>query len=301
MVREYPYLVAGLPQLMLDAEVKGFDIQRFKDELKEGLHPDDYADLEWFFYPVDNWNLISFQLLGIKKHNFTFMPGGKFTYVQMEEGLKNPGIFPPYMEDFIQCKSRKKDPEEPEDLITRLCGDDPVKQLLYRFYGTASRSRCPLIRDWYAFEHALYNLKAALSARRLGRPVEESILPGGHLDEALLNNKAADFGLRGVEPWIDAYFGLLEIKNSVEREKRIDLLRWKKMDDLTETHYIDVYLIHAFMMKAFTVVRWILLDETSGQQMFGRLLKETRGSYNLQDAFDGKSTPSEVEESENQK
>lgn len=298
MVREYPYLVAGLPRLMLDSEIKGFDIQRFKDELREGLHPDDYADLEWFFYPVDNWNLISYHSLGIKKHHFTFMPGGKFTLVQMEEGLDNPSVFPPYMVDFLNY-IRKDNSSLQEEDASRLYSDDPVKLLLSRFYTAASKSRCALIRDWYAFEHALHNMKAALAARRLKRPVEESLLPGGPYYEDFLNNNAADFGLRGVEPWIDAYLNMVEISNPLEREKRIDLLRWQRMDELIEWHYIDVYLIHAFMMKAFTVVRWLLLNETSGQQMFTRLLKETRGSYNLQDAFEGESSPVEVQESEN--
>jgi len=299
MIREYPYLVAGLPRLMLDSEIKGFDIQRFKDELREGMHPDDYANLEWFFYPVDNWNLISYHAHEIKTHHFTFMPGGKFTMVQMEECLdNNHAAFPPYMVDFLEHKnclqSSEQDGEDsivPED-------EDPVKALLSRFYAAAAKSDCSLIRDWYAFEHALHNMKAALAARRLKRPVEDCLLPGGPYYEAFLYNNAPDFGLRGVEPWIDAYLNAVEIDNALEREKKIDLLRWQRMDDLTEKHYIDVYLIYAFMMKAFTVVRWLLLNETSGQQMFNRLLKETRGSYNLQDAFVVKPSPEEVQESE---
>jgi len=60
--RQYYYLIAGLPDIVLDQPKMPFSVAAFREELKTHLHPEDYQLAEWLFLPADNRNLLHFFL-----------------------------------------------------------------------------------------------------------------------------------------------------------------------------------------------------------------------------------------------
>ncbi len=62
MMRNYYYLVAGLPELLLDQERKDFSVNALKEEVKDNVHPSDYKLVEFLHLPYDNENFLN-QLL----------------------------------------------------------------------------------------------------------------------------------------------------------------------------------------------------------------------------------------------
>jgi len=67
--------------------------------------------------------------------------------------------------------------------------------------------------------------------------------------------------------------------NIIEREKKLDLLYWKKIDDIIVSDLFDIDVVLAFIAKAKIVSRWCALDPKRGAELFSELVKEVRGTF----------------------
>ena len=72
---------------------------------------------------------------------------------------------------------------------------------------------------------------------------------------------------------------ILADANFVDREQRMDELKWEKASDIARMDYFNMNAILAFLVKAKTVQRWAELDAEKGQEMFHKLVKEVRGTF----------------------
>lgn len=57
-------------------------------------------------------------------------------------------------------------------------------------------------------------------------------------------------------------------EHPLEREQKIDSLRWEKASELCTFHYFDIHVILAFFLKASLVACWARLDKETGSRMF---------------------------------
>ncbi|MBR6979673.1 MAG: DUF2764 family protein [Prevotella sp.] len=64
----------------------------------------------------------------------------------------------------------------------------------------------------------------------------------------------------------------------VQREQKMDELKWEKASDIARMDYFNMNAILAFLVKAKTVQRWAELDTAKGEEMFRKLVKEIRGT-----------------------
>lgn len=142
------------------------------------------------------------------------------------------------------------------------------------FYTKAAESKNRFIREYFDFDGRLRNMKVNYLAKRLGK---ES-------DPYLVNLEEADF---------EEETQIREILNNadfVEREQKMDELKWEKASDIARMDYFNMNAILAFLVKAKTVQRWAELDAAKGQEMFKKLVQEIRGtSANLDLSLENKS------------
>ena len=131
------------------------------------------------------------------------------------------------------------------------------------FYEKAAQSKNRFIREYFDFDARLRNMKVAYLAKRLGK---ES-------DPYLVNLEEADFE---EEKQIQ---DILADADFVEREQKMDELKWEKASDIARMDYFNMNAILAFLVKAKTVQRWAELDETKGDEMFKKLVAEVRGTF----------------------
>jgi hypothetical protein len=88
-------------------------------------------------------------------------------------------------------------------------------------------------------------------------------------------SSAADFGLRGELPYIDAVIAAVnDESNMVEKEHKIDLIRWEQAVNLAAQSYFDINAILSYLVRVNIVARWAKLDKQRGEQMFKRILSE---------------------------
>ena len=146
------------------------------------------------------------------------------------------------------------------------------------YYDACSRSRSRFLRAWSEFDRNLRNVTAAVTARAAGRPVEEVTVGGGDVVEQLERSSAADFGLRGELPYIDAVIAAVNDEaNLVEKEHKIDLIRWNEAVELATFDYFDINSILSYLSRVNIVARWTQLDAVRGREMFERLMAELDG------------------------
>ena len=150
------------------------------------------------------------------------------------------------------------------------------------YYDACSRSRSRFLRAWSEFDRNLRNVTAAVTARAAGRPVEEVTVGGGDVVEQLERSSAADFGLRGELPYIDAVIAAVNDEaNLVEKEHKIDLIRWNEATELATFDYFDINTILSYLARVNIVARWTQLDAVRGREMFDRLMAELDGLCGL--------------------
>ena len=130
------------------------------------------------------------------------------------------------------------------------------------FYAKAAKSKSRFIREYFDFDARLRNLKVSYLAKRLGKKGEDYMveLPEADFEE----------GKQIQEILADADF--------VDREQKMDELKWEKASDIARMDYFNMNAILAFLVKAKTVQRWAELDADKGQEMFMKLVQEIRGT-----------------------
>ena len=130
------------------------------------------------------------------------------------------------------------------------------------FYAKAAESKNRFIREYFDFDGRLRNMKVNYLAKRLGKNGENFMveLPEADFDE---EKQIQD---------------ILADADFVEREQKMDELKWEKASDIARMDYFNMNAILAFLVKAKTVQRWAELDAEKGEEMFQKLVKEIRGT-----------------------
>ena len=131
------------------------------------------------------------------------------------------------------------------------------------FYAKAADSKNRFIREYFDFDARMRNMKVAYLAKRLDKKG----------DDYFVDMPEADF-----EEY-QQIKDILENADFVLREQKMDELKWEKASDIARMDYFNMNAILAFLAKAKTVQRWVELDPTKGQEMFEKLVKEVRGTF----------------------
>ncbi len=131
------------------------------------------------------------------------------------------------------------------------------------FYAKAAESKNRFIREYFDFDGRLRNMKVAYLAKRLDKQGSQY----------LVDMPEADFE---EESQIKE---ILENADFVLREQKMDELKWEKASDIARMDYFNMNAILAFLVKAKTVQRWAELDKAKGEEMFRKLVKEVRGTF----------------------
>ncbi|MDR2066136.1 MAG: DUF2764 domain-containing protein [Prevotellaceae bacterium] len=281
MKREYPCLISSLPELIIDFDVKKFDFTALRSEVEESIHPDDYELIKVLFYPYDNQNLINTLL----QKNLPFYRKGNFDRNSLNEKIKNRYGLPKYMNDFIEIFENDKNEDYPDEIL-KLYERNRENLLQTLFYNEILKLKNAFIRQWFAFDRDLRNIQTAIIARRLQIDAADFFV--GQNAETFAKSSAADFGLGSEIDWIHKIVQIAEITDACERERKIDMFKWEKIDEISVYSYFDVNAVLAFMQKADIVERWLSLDRQTGKEMFKKLIDDLMKTCDTQKVFNKK-------------
>ena len=262
--KNYYCLVSGLKEYTPDSDTKGFDAAQIVGEILEELSPRDAAAVRLLYGYYDCENIAA-----ARSGRAAYNPLGNLTQEEIAGALKSPEGLPDAVAQVIRAFA---DPEgEDAEEVDLTHGFENA--LFAAYYRTCERSSCRFLREWSAFDRTLRNIAAAISARVVSRPVEEVLVGGGDVVEQLQRSSAADFGLRGELPYIDAVLAAVnEEQNLLEKEHKIDRIRWREAEELSTFDYFDINAILSYLVRVNLVARWSRLDAARGRELFARLI-----------------------------
>ena len=279
MKKNYYYLIAGLPELSLDDSKLGITVREFRELYYPDLSDDDRALLDLIYLSYDNANLLAL----LKDKEAAIVEGGLYTseellgIIEAARAEETPDRqYPRYMYDFVaQMESEESAAEGifPEDRLAQL------------YYAYAMSQGNAFVERWFAFNLDLNNFLTAITARRYDLDVKPLIVGDNEVAKALRTSNSRDFGLTGVMDGFEEVMRISEIENLVERERKLDVLKWEWMEENSFFDYFTVEKLFAFLVKIQIIERWISLDAEAGGEMLRGMIRQLKEEVKVPQEF----------------
>ena len=274
----YYCLVAGLPDISLDDGKLSYSVADFKSELYPELSVQDRKLIDLFYLKFDNTDLLKL----LKNKDAATEGRGNFSseeLLQLIDAVRDGDIpdkrFPSYLVDFVTQYFRLSQEElyRAEDILASL----------YFSYGMACCN--DFIASWFEFNLNLNNILAALAARKYKMDVSNVIVGETSICEQLRTSNARDFGLNETLEYFETLQRISDIEELVEREKKVDTLKWKWLEDESFFHYFTIERVFVFLMQLEMIERWISLDKDKGNELFRKMIQNLKNEVQIPEEF----------------
>ena len=279
MSKYYYYLVAGLPELTLEDSKLSYTVADFKAELYPNLSDEDKRLIDLFYLKFDNANVLKL----LKDKDAAIDLRGNYSAEELVEFISSlkegdeiaDAVFPSYLSTFIfeYFNATAEDDFLYEDRLAAL------------YYEYAMKCKNKFVSSWFAFNLTMNNILVALTARKFKMDIAPLIVGDTEVCEALRTSGARDFGLTGEVDFLDQLVKISETEELVEREKKIDQLRWNWMEEATFFNYFTVERLFVFLLQLEMIERWISLDKEKGNQLFRSIIATLKDEVQIPAEF----------------
>ena len=219
--------------------------------------------------PVNQLNLADEYLSYLKPASKYFQshvkPKSKFFLSHFRPKSK---YFLSYFKTFV---SEYKDAQQRGDEMVDAQWENRLAELYYRW---AMKCNNKLLSAWFEFNLNLNNILAATIGRKYKMDVE--VIGDNKVAESIKTSKQRDFGLSTIIEDMDIFQRLADETDLYEREKKIDLLKWKWLEDKTFFKYFCIEILFAYLVKLEIIERWISLDPVEGEKIFRNLINNLK-------------------------
>lgn len=274
----YYCLVAGLPDISLDDGKLSYSVSDFKAELYPDLSAQDRKLIDLFYLKFDNMAILKL----LKNKDTVIEDKGNFSAEELlqlieavREGDTPDKKYPSYLVNFVSQYLQLSQDE--------LYRADDLLAALYYSYGMSSNNA--FIASWFEFNLNLNNILAALAARKYKMEVSSVIVGATSICEQLRTSNARDFGLNETLEYFEALQRIADIEELVEREKKVDMLKWKWLEDESFFHYFTIERIFVFLMQLEMIERWISLDKERGNELFRKMIQDLKNEVQIPEEF----------------
>ena len=273
---KYYCLIAGLPSLSPDDTKLTGTVSDFKTELEPLLSERDRRLMRWFYLKFDNRNLLSFLK---KTPDDRFDERGVYTldnikelFQSLKEDDKIPknSSFPAYFPTFIRAYLARLENEESIDFHVL---EDRLAAL---YFAEAMKCGNAFLSSWFEMNLNMGNLLSVLNCRKYGLDKEQFIVGDNEIAGLLRQSGARDFQLGDAGEYMTELMQIVEEREPMVREKRLDALRWKWLDEQTFFKVFDIESVIAYMLRIEMIERWIALDKARGDRTFRQLVSDMK-------------------------
>ena len=278
----YYCLVTGLPELSLEDGKLSYTVANFKTEIYPELSKSDKKLVGLFYLKFDNQNLLA---LLKDKEAVVDASLGNFSADELlgviasfKEETAPDKKFPSYFYEFAELYLNTPE-EERFGLEDKLHGF---------YYDYAMKCGNKFVSDWFELNLNVNNILAAMAARKYKMDVAKVSVGSNMVAEALRTSNARDFGLADDLEYFEQLTRINDTVDLVEREKKIDLLKWNWMEDNTFFNYFTIEKIFVFLMKLEMIERWVSLDKEKGNEMFRKLIDQLKDEVQIPQEFRNK-------------
>ena len=184
-------------------------------------------------------------------------------------------VFPSYLSIFI---SEYFNVPAEEDFLH----EDRLAAL---YYDYAMKCKNKFVSAWFGFNLTMNNILVALTARKFKMDIAPLIVGDTEVCETLRTSSARDFGLAGEVDMLELLVKISETEELVEREKKIDQLRWNWMEEATFFNYFTIERLFVFLLQLEMIERWISLDKEKGNQLFRSIIAALKDEVQIPAEF----------------
>lgn len=276
----YYYLVTGLPDLTLDDSKLTYSTADFKTEFYPRLSAKDKKLFDLFYLQYDNVNVLKL----LKDKEAAIDTRGLYSAEELldllaqlkEKNEVSKSLYPAYLIIFISDYYNNSGEEDFSLAENRLAG---------LYYEYAMRCDNRFVAQWYEFNLTVNNILVALTARKYKLEIASVIVGDTEVCQALRTSNARDFGLSGEVDYMDQLMKISETEELLEREKKIDQMRWTWMENATFFNYFSVERLFVFLVQLEMIERWILLDKEKGNQQFRSIIASLKDGVQIPAEF----------------
>lgn len=275
---KYYCLVAGLPDLTLEDGKLSYTMANFKTDIYLELSKEDREYIDLFYLQFDNINLLKL----LKKEDEWIDLHGKFSVDELEllitsvkDGDIRDGIYPSYLYDFISV------------YLQSFLNEDflPENVLATYYYDYAMQCDNKFISSWFEFNQNINNILSALMARKYKVEVASNIVGHTETSDTIRTSSARDFGISGALEYFEPLMRISETEELVERERKIDILKWDWMGNATFFDYFTIERIFVFLLRLGIIERWISLDKEQGKEIFRKIIDSLKNEVQIPAEF----------------
>jgi hypothetical protein len=271
----YYCYIAGLPDIQIDNQKSIPAQEEILDELKQILSKGDMALLDLLRLKYDNDNLLKF----LANRDAELNPLGKLTsqdWAELIELIDNSDERNPvrdarllkYMLDFYTT-IRNEQSEEKIDFA-----EDFLAALYYK-YGMQCKNK--FVADWFEFNLNINNILTALTCRKYGWDIKSAIVGDNVVAETIRNSVSArDFNLKAEIDYFDALVSISETANLLDREHRIDALKWNWLEENTFFSSFSIEKVLSFWLRCELMHRWDNLSMEEGAEIFRQMINDLK-------------------------
>ena len=271
----YYCYIAGLPDIQIDNQKSIPAQEEILDELKQILSKGDMALLDLLRLKYDNDNLLKF----LANRDAELNPLGKLTsqdWAELIELIDNSDERNPvrdarllkYMLDFYTT-IRNEQSEEKIDFA-----EDFLAALYYK-YGMQCKNK--FVAEWFEFNLNINNILTALTCRKNGWDIKSAIVGDNVVAETIRNSVSArDFNLKAEIDYFDALVSISETANLLDREHRIDALKWNWLEENTFFSSFSIEKVLSFWLRCELMHRWDNLSMEEGAEIFRQMINDLK-------------------------
>ena len=284
---KYYYLIAGLPNIALDDSKLTYSVDEFRTEIEQMLTSHDRKLIDLFYLKYDNENLLVY-INGSEKEPD---PRGRiakdefdaiYKALKDEEKIPKFSHVPPYVAEFIKLHWI----EETKDNKVEGKAISWEDRLAAMYYAHAMKYGNRFVADWYELNLNINNILTAITCRKYGLDKADYIVGDNEVAVNIRTSNARDFGLSDSLEYLAELQRIAEESDLTAREKKIDLLKWKWLDDQIFFKTFDIESVFAYLVKLEMIERWVTLDKAKGEQTFRELIGTMKkGSENALEDF----------------
>lgn len=272
----YYCLIAGLPDVHPEDMKVAQSIAVIKQDLLEELTHKDAALLRLLFSSYDNENLLAYlrnkdaelnELGNLDKDDWEQL----IALMRDDEKPSDPRLLP-YIHKYYMHTLEEDDNEK---VISK---EDFLASLYFEY---AMKSENQFLRNWFEFNLNLNNLLAAIACRKFGYDIKSMVLGDNEIARTLRNSNARDFSLTGVFHQLELVLRIAEEENLLERERKLDALRWDWLEENTFFNYFSIEKVLAYVLRVEMIERWKMLTFEKGSEIFRNLLRSLKDEVKL--------------------
>ena len=270
---KYYYLVSGLPDISLDDGKLAYTVADFRAEMEATLSAKDQKLIDLFFLKYDNANLLAC----LKEPDTPLDPRGRVTreafetvykaLKEEEKPLKDEAI-PAYHVTFLQRYLAEEQSEQKGEKA-QVSWED---QLAALYYEEAMKASNPFVAGWFELNLNINNVLTAITCRKYGFDKSLYIVGHNEIAEQIRTSNARDFGLSDAVEYLPELQRIAEETDLYARERKIDLLKWKWLEDQTFFKTFDMERVFAYLLQLEMIERWVNLDKVRGERTFRELV-----------------------------